>query len=51
MDPLSAALVGGIIIGLIVGIPTGRVWAEVSRARADMKRTWESRSAYRKGKK
>ncbi len=37
-----------VIIVLIVGFYVGRLYAEIRRARLDMKRTWYARQNYRR---
>ncbi len=37
----------GVVIGLLIGAPLGRGWAEWRRARFDMRKTWDGRKAYR----
>ena len=49
MDPAALeALVIGLVVA-IVGFVGGRWWAEVRRARFDMRRTWKTRKNYRDG--
>ncbi len=45
MDPEMAL---GLVVGGVAGIVVGRIWAENARARSEMKKTWQSRSDYRK---
>ena len=47
MDPLSGALVGGIVIGLGIGYPIWTWWADFRRGKFDAKRAFNGRSAYR----
>jgi hypothetical protein len=50
LDPndVKTLIVVGILIGLIGGRLIGRWWAENSRARYDMNRTWRQRQDYRR---
>lgn len=44
----TSTVVGLLIIGAAGGFPLGQWWAEVTRAKHDMQRTWEARSHYRR---
>lgn len=43
----EAAFTVGVAAGAFVGFWIGRGWAEMNRARHDMRRTWRGRSGYR----
>lgn len=44
----TTVMIALLIIGATSGFPLGQWWAEINRARHDMKRTWESRTHYRR---
>lgn len=42
------ALIAVFVVGAACGFPLGQWWAQLARARLDMKRAWESRHHYRR---
>lgn len=43
-----SALIAVFVVGAVCGFPLGQWWAEMTRAKRDMQRMWESRSQYRR---
>lgn len=46
MDDTTALL---LVVGGLIGLFAGRVWAELFRARFDQKKIWKGRKDYRQG--
>lgn len=46
---MNSTVAVALIVGGFIGLLAGRVWAEVFRARFEMRRAWRSRRDYRQG--
>lgn len=44
---MATMLIVGLVLGVILGFALGRRWAEMGRARHDMRQVWSGRRRYR----